>query len=172
MKNLLVVAIFVFCGFSSHGQELVKLTDAQRKEFIDVHNKWRSDVGTAPLKWNEDIAKYAGEWALRLGKDCKMEHRPSDGKWKRIYGENIYWISISTVSPKDVVDAWGSEIQYYKKPVPIKAGQAYGHYTQLVWKNTTEVGCAIATCKKEGAIVVCNYDPPGNWLGETAYDKK
>jgi pathogenesis-related protein 1 len=171
MRLLLIPFLIFSFYFKSLAQELVKLSDLQKKEFVDVHNQWRADVGTNPLKWNDAIAEYAAEWALRLGRQCKMEHRPPDGKWKRIYGENIYWISTSEASPKHAVDSWGSEIQYYKKPVPIKANTAYGHYTQMVWKNTTEVGCAIAECGKGGTIVVCNYNPPGNWLGETAYDK-
>lgn len=168
--NLIIILICLVA--ESSAQELVKLSGEQRQEFIDVHNQWRANVGTKPLEWNNDLAKYAAEWAMQLTKKCQMEHRPTEGKWKRIYGENLYWISTSSASPKHAVDSWGSEIQYYKKPAPIKSPNKYGHYTQMVWKNTTEVGCAIAVCKEGGTLVVCNYDPPGNWLGETAYDKQ
>ena len=169
-KSLTIVLLFFALG--SYSQKAIKLSNQQRQEFLEVHNQWRAEVGTNPLKWSDELTKYAEEWAMQLTKKCQMEHRPTDGKWKRIYGENIYWISTDSASPKHAVDSWGSEIQYYKKPVPIKSPNKYGHYTQMVWKNTTEVGCAFAICKSGGTIVVCNYDPPGNWLGETAYDKK
>ena len=37
--------------------------------------------------------------------------------------------------------------------------------SQVVWKATTEVGCGFANCAG-GALVVCEYAPPGNVLGE------
>ncbi len=44
-----------------------------------------------------------------------------------------------------------------------------GHYTQMIWKNTTEIGVGIATCPSGGVIVVANYNPPGNFSGEYPY---
>ncbi|KAJ3860063.1 CAP domain-containing protein, partial [Lentinula novae-zelandiae] len=46
-----------------------------------------------------------------------------------------------------------------------------GHFTQVVWKSTTSVACAIATCNFLGngtGYLVCRYDPPGNYLGQFA----
>jgi hypothetical protein len=44
-----------------------------------------------------------------------------------------------------------------------------GHYTQIIWRNTTEVGCGMATCSNGSEIWVCNYNPPGNYLRQNAY---
>jgi pathogenesis-related protein 1 len=47
-----------------------------------------------------------------------------------------------------------------------------GHYTQVVWRNTQRVGCGYSTCQSQGytfEIWVCNYDPPGNFIGQTPY---
>ena len=46
-----------------------------------------------------------------------------------------------------------------------------GHFTQVVWAGTENLGCAVSTCPEGGPdpgrkIYVCNYDPPGNWRGE------
>jgi len=43
-----------------------------------------------------------------------------------------------------------------------------GHYTQMIWRNTTEVGCAVAE-RDDRQILVCRYSPPGNVRGEMAY---
>ena len=45
---------------------------------------------------------------------------------------------------------------------------AVGHYTQMIWKNTTGVGCALAT-GRAWDVLVCRYDPPGNYMGEAPY---
>jgi PadR family transcriptional regulator len=43
-----------------------------------------------------------------------------------------------------------------------------GHYTQIVWSNTREVGCGVARDSNR-EVWVCNYNPPGNWIGERPY---
>ena len=42
-----------------------------------------------------------------------------------------------------------------------------GHFTQVVWKNTQKLGIAKAKSPKSGKIiVVANYEPAGNWIGQ------
>jgi len=42
-----------------------------------------------------------------------------------------------------------------------------GHFTQVVWKSSTQVGCAVAGPSKSGWFYVgCNYTPPGNYQGQ------
>jgi len=43
-----------------------------------------------------------------------------------------------------------------------------GHYTQIVWRDTKQVGCGVARDNRR-EIWVCNYDPPGNWVGHRPY---
>jgi uncharacterized protein YkwD len=143
---------------------LIKLTQLQKQEFIDAHNKWRADVGVPPLTWNNDLENYAGEWAIENGKkNCKMQHRSDTD-----YGENLYWSSGMPFSPKGVVDSWGSEIEDYNDELIGDAKAVVGHYTQIVWRTTTEVGCAAFQCGK-ALLVVCNYNPAGNWIGQHPY---
>jgi len=139
---------------------------------LDFHNKVRKDVGSPPLEWSTDLAKYAQAWADHLANDqgCEMKHRPRDGKWKQIHGENIFWGSASSYSAQDASESWYSEIKDYKHG-PLTQANWYpaGHYTQMVWKNTTKVGIAQAVCKTGAIIIVANYDPPGNYMGQKAY---
>jgi uncharacterized protein YkwD len=143
---------------------LIKLTQSQKQEFIDAHNKWRSDVGVPPLVWNDDLENYAGEWAIINGKkNCKMQHRDDTD-----YGENLYWSSGKPFSPRGAVDSWGSEIEDYNDELIGQEKAVVGHYTQIVWRTTTEVGCAAFQCGS-ALLVVCNYNPAGNWVGEHPY---
>jgi hypothetical protein len=69
--------------------------------------------------------------------------------------------------PSDVVGDWASETRDYSYPTNTCAGVC-GHYTQLIWSDTREVGCAVARDPAR-EVWVCNYDPPGNWVGERPY---
>ncbi len=59
-----------------------KVSQEDAQEALNFHNKVRKDVGTSPLEWSAGLARYAQAWADHLAKDgnCKMQHRPHDGK--------------------------------------------------------------------------------------------
>ena len=63
-----------------------------------------------------------------------------------------------------MVDVWAAEYVNYNGE-PIKPSGNYLHYTQIIWKKTTEVGCAISKCNNGNYYCVCNYSPPGNVIG-------
>lgn len=149
-----------------------KVPQEEAQAALDFHNKVRKDVGTAPLEWSSDLAKYAQAWADHLAKDndCKMQHRPHDGKWKQQHGENIYWSGGSDSNAADASEMWYSEINDYKLTKVTSANfSKTGHYTQMVWKNTTKVGIGQAVCPTGAIIIVGNYSPPGNYIGEKPY---
>lgn len=129
------------------------------------HNFYRKKVGVPALKWSDELAEIAQKWANKLAKKCNLEHSSSE------WGENIYWTS-GTATATEVVDRWAREEKYfdhtnrvYKSP----EGRKFGHYSQIIWRNTTHVGCAVQKCRHGGEIWVCNYDPPGNYIGEPVY---
>ncbi len=142
--------------------------DAQ--EALDFHNKVRADVRSPKLKWSEDLALYAQVWADQLAADCKLEHRPYSGPWKQNYGENIFWGGGEDYSALDASESWYSEIKDYKYG-KLNNSNWYntGHYTQMVWKNTTHVGIGVAVCKNGSILIVANYSPSGNYMGEKPY---
>jgi uncharacterized protein YkwD len=116
----------------------------------------------APLKWSKQLAERAQDWADALLARRQFVHRPNS-----TFGENLFEITGAAASPWQVVMAWAAEAQNYDYNSN-KCHGVCGHYTQIVWSSTREVGCAVA--RSGGREVwVCNYDPPGNWIGERPY---
>ena len=124
------------------------------------------------LTWSADAAAVAQAWADR----CLYDH--DQGRGDR--GENIaasappgHW------SIADVVRAWASEVQDYDYASnTCAAGKQCGHYTQIVWRTTLRVGCAHRVCNVNSPFGgqlpgwdfwVCDYEPPGNWVGQRPY---
>lgn len=148
-----------------------KITKEDAQVALDHHNKVRKDVGSPSLQWSEELAEFAQKWADHLASEgCLMQHRPHNGEWAQKYGENIFWGSASSYTPLDASESWYSEIKEYKYDV-VTMDNYYptGHYTQMVWKNTTHVGIGVAICADGGIIIVANYDPAGNYIGQKPY---
>lgn len=133
---------------------------------VAAHNVWRKKVGVPNLTWSSTLATVAQKWAntLKSTNGCAMKHSGNAN-----YGENLYWASGFTPTTQQVVDAWGNEVKDYTYATnKCATGKVCGHYTQVVWKDTTKVGCGKATCGA-AQVWVCNYDPPGNWVGQKPY---
>lgn len=83
------------------------------------------------------------------------------------FGENLFWHSSVDKGCEYMVKGWYDEIGLYNFAAPIFE-PATGHFTQMVWKDTKKVGCAFTPSKgpRGGIYLTCNYDPPGNWVGE------
>ncbi|CAH2990317.1 unnamed protein product [Chilo suppressalis] len=137
--------------------------DKFEDECLKAHNYYREKHGVPPLELNKKLNKYAEEWAKTLAKKGSMEHRDQNE-----YGENIFFAWSSdpnfTVSGKEPVDKWYSEIKDHKfGREPTSLGT--GHFTQVIWEDTKEVGVGIAKSKDGQVYVVANYYPPGNMIG-------
>jgi len=154
----------------------------QYSGMTEAHNKVRQKHDVPPLTWSKELATYAQEWADHLSakNNCTMKHRPISGKFARIYGMNIFWASarqwsngaveVQSISAADVVYAWADEEKDYDYASnTCKAGEMCGHYTQIVWKNSTKVGCGMTVCPDSGQMWVCSYNPIGNYVGEKPY---
>ena len=155
---------------------------AKMSGMTKAHNQVRKDHQLPPLQWSNKLSVYAQQWAnyLATKNGCVMQHRPISGAYKRIYGENIFWASprrwsdgrvqVQPIDANDVVFSWADEEKYYNyNNNSCKAGEQCGHYTQLVWKNSTAVGCGMAICPDKGQMWVCSYNPPGNYIGQKPY---
>jgi pathogenesis-related protein 1 len=135
-----------------------------------AHNAVRADVTPAPseplppLEWSASLAQTAQSWAENLASSgCELRHSSSD------YGENIYWVSGAGATAEDVVEHWASERSVFVNGPYDSCTDVCGHYSQIVWRDTRYLGCGRASCQDGAEIWVCNYDPPGNVLGQTPY---
>lgn len=142
---------------------------AAAKEFLEAHNQAREAVGVAPLKWSEGLANATSRLVRyqRNNMGCKFANVSSSK-----YGGNQLWASGGQgVTPRVAVDAWVKEKEYYNHTDnTCLPNHTCGVYTQVVWRNSLELGCAQATCVKEAAsLTICFYDPPGNVVGESPY---
>lgn len=159
MLNLPFILAFII-SLSSGSPNL---TQAEIDETIATHNEWRAKVDVPPLIWDEELAQTALKWAKQLKKEgCAFKHSYTKG-----LGENLFMGTTGYYGPTEVVNSWGNEIEDYNYEKNSCSGVC-GHYTQVVWKTTKKVGCAKIECDGMD-IWVCNYDPPGNWVGQKPY---
>jgi len=136
--------------------------DPTAQAFIDAHNAYRAKHCAPPLSWSPTLAQVAQSWANEMKRrKCAFEHSGSQK-----YGENLAGGTAGALDPQATVDMWYEEVAKYKFP---SGGFSMdtGHFTQVVWTTTTQVGCGWVTCGQMD-LIVCNYDPPGNWEGQYA----
>ncbi len=140
------------------------------EQLVSLHNKARAEVGIGPVTWSKTLAIHAQEWANHLAStNCRLQHRPTSGKYKREHGENLFMGTAGHFGVADAVTSWENEKKHYHGQTLAPSNwYASGHYTQMVWKSTTQIGCAKVECKGN-MIVVCNYDPAGNIMGQKPY---
>ncbi|KAL4284834.1 hypothetical protein GQ457_16G031160 [Hibiscus cannabinus] len=137
-------------------------------EFLFAHNLVRAAKWEPLLFWDFQLQKYARWWASQRKPGCELQHSFPEGDFK--LGENIFWGSGSMWRPSDAVSAWADEEKYYDYDSnSCEEGQMCGHYTQIVWKNSRRIGCARVVCDTGDVFMTCNYDPPGNYVGERPY---
>lgn len=141
--------------------------DSRVDEILSAHNKYRAEVGVPPLQWSNSLANSAQQWANQLAATHTFKHSGRGG-------ENIWMGTAGHYSRPQMVGSWGDEKRYFVSngtfPNVSSTGNwaDVGHYTQIVWRNTTEVGCAIASDGKNDYLV-CQYNPAGNFIGQRVY---
>jgi pathogenesis-related protein 1 len=127
--------------------------------YVAEHDRYRAAHCAPPLEWSDELAASAQKWADTLKKrNCPLEH--SDAP----YGENLAAATPGTLSPADVVEMWYREVDEYDFRKPSFSG-ATGHFTQVVWADSRRLGCGVSACDHL-EIFVCQYDPPGNVMGD------
>ena len=124
---------------------------------VAAHNAYRKTQCAGALKWSSQLAADAQAWANQ----CTFAHSP--GAWKSAdgYGENLYRGSGSLGDAGHAVKWWYDEVNNYNFGTPTWSN-AVGHFTQVVWKGSKQVGCGVAACGDK-TYWVCRYTPTGNW---------
>jgi hypothetical protein len=140
------------------------------QEILDAHNRYRAAVGVSPLVWSDDLANAAQVWANTLDANMQFAHDPG----AQNQGENIWMGTAGAFSLTQMVDSWGQEQQNFQNgafPNVSTTGNwsDVGHYSQIVWRSTTSVGCAGVAGSDGNYRFVCRYGPPGNVTGQTVF---
>jgi hypothetical protein len=131
------------------------------------HNMARQAVGASPLAWDAQLAADATAYAKQLAASSSFDHAEQTEQ-----GENL-WMGTKRAFPYHrMIGAWVEEKKFFtNRPIPAVSTTGdfddVGHYTQLIWRTTTHVGCGIAADREE-EYVVCRYKNAGNVWGETA----
>lgn len=125
------------------------------KAILDSHNSYRALHDAPALSWSQAAYDYAENNAENY--DCSGVLTHTHGQ----YGENL---AAGYSSGPASVKAWYDEGDTYD----YSSADTYNHFTQVVWKSTTQLGCAYKDCRSKGwgLYVICEYDPPGNVIGE------
>jgi hypothetical protein len=126
------------------------------------------------LEWEPALAATAAAWVAQcidqMAPTGLIDHNPNRSDGHPYYvGENIY-ASSGTADAQGAVTSWTNEKSNYDYASNTCTGVC-GHYTQVVWRDTVKLGCAIGNCPglQFGSSIVCDYGPGGNIGGQRPY---
>jgi hypothetical protein len=133
---------------------------------LRVHNSTRAAVGVPPLGWDDALAASALDCAQTLAASGRFSHCGP--------GENLWMGASGRFTPTAMADLWAEERRFFQPgtfPNVSTTGrwQDVGHYTQMVWRTTTAVGCAAVAGTDGLTRLVCRYAPPGNMEGRSVF---
>lgn len=134
--------------------------NAAADNILTKHNYYRNLHGVAALTYSTEIAKQAQAYANQ----CSWAHSQAPG-----FGENLFATSADGDIPLAAINAWYVEVSKYDFNNP-GFSETTGHFTQVVWKATQQMGCGGALCSNmfpgiTVKYIVCQYSPPGNVIG-------
>jgi uncharacterized protein YkwD len=139
---------------------------------LEAHNRARAALGLAPLRWSPALVASARAYAEELARTRRFEHAPHP-PGQAPQGENLWTGTRGAYRYDEMFGHWLAEQRYYRAaPTPdFSTSGDYrdvAHYTQIVWRASTEIGCAMASNDRDDYLV-CRYLPGGNVVGQMAY---
>jgi hypothetical protein len=140
---------------------------------LAAHNRERAAIGVPALEWDSALAEEAAAWGETLAAEGAFEHEETDPDDLDPQGENLWAGTAGGYTPEDMVGLWAAEKKVFRQgPIPTNSAtgrfEDVGHYTQLVWRDTDRVGCALAE-GEEDEVLVCRYRTAGNVEGERPF---
>ena len=176
--------LLLLAGCASEGPERVverRVSDAPaprgaallRAAMLDGHTRVRAAVGLPPLTWDEALVASAARYAGQLATSGQFRHaeQPLGGPTRE--GENLWTGTRDAYRYDEMLGHWAAERDRFSNvAVPGSSTTGtfgdVGHYSQMVWRGSTRIGCAIASSRRADYLV-CRYAPTGNVFGERAY---
>ncbi len=167
MDRSLLTAALLFCSPLLMGGTVVRADFDAR--LLAAQNAQRAALHVPPLAWNDTLAADARTWARQLAATGRFEHSPDDPN-AAPQGENLWAGTPRAFSPESMIALWSAEKANYRPgvfPDNSRSGDVenVGHYTQMIWRSTRQVGCATAVGRHE-EFLVCRYSDAGNVYGE------
>jgi hypothetical protein len=141
---------------------------ALQRVMLAEHNAAREAHDAPALRWNPALAADAEAYARRMAAAGVLQHDAQDGRPER-QGENLFAGTRGAYSYAEMAGGWIEERRDFHPgafPANSRSGDwtDVGHYTQMVWPETREVGCAVASNAQDD-FLVCRYLPAGNVMG-------
>lgn len=138
--------------------------DTLSARLLAAHNAERARVGAPPLRWDPALAASAAAYGPALAKLGRLQHSPR--QLRPGQRENLWMGSAGAYSPEQMVGSWIAERRYFRAGVFPHVSRTgnwmdVSHYTQLIWRTTTSVGCAVYR-SRGWDYLICRYSPPGN----------
>ncbi|XP_054618167.1 serotriflin-like [Dunckerocampus dactyliophorus] len=145
----------------------VLASSSEQREIVNKHNALRRGVSPSAsnmlkMSWNGEAAANAQKWA----NTCSMKHSPPSAREISTSGcgENLYMASHKNTW-SNAIQSWYDEVKDWRYGMGSVNGGVVGHFTQIVWYRSNQIGCAMAHCpnSRYKYFYVCHYCPPGNY---------
>lgn len=138
------------------------------EQVLAVHNHTRAAAGVPALGWDTQLAAGAAAYAAELARRGQLVHSPRQSRPGQ--GENLWMGSAGVYTPEVMVQSWADERRLFRTgtfPNVSTTGNwaDVAHYTQMIWRGTTHVGCAVERSGRWD-VLVCRYSPAGNRDGQ------
>jgi len=158
MKQILILlALFAFCR-----ADLIS-------DCLIAHNNNRTALGLNNLTWSPTLAASAQAWSDSIAYTQKFAHSGTGGVGENLAGGTAWYYT----TPR-LIQLWTDEKIYFTPgifPDISTTGKwdVVGHYSQVVWRSTTQVGCGLSLSSNGNNYLVCQYYPAGNVKGSQVY---
>lgn len=171
MSSRRIAAFLMFCAAPMLVGGLGPRTNFDER-VLAAHNRERSDADLPLLEWDEELAERASDWARHLAATGRFEHSPDDPE-EDYEGENLWGGTAGYYQPESMVGLWIAEKRAFRRGIfPFNSAtgrvEDVSHYTQIMWRRTGKVGCALGQGEDE-EILVCRYSQAGNVVGELPF---
>jgi hypothetical protein len=135
---------------------------------LESHNVQRRAAGVPNLSWDAGLARGAADYARAIAQTGQLVHSPRASRPG--IGENLWVGTAGAYRADEGVRSWASEKSDYRDGIFPNVSRTgdwldVSHYTQMIWRTTTHVGCGAARSGRWDALV-CRYSPKGNRDGQ------